>query len=168
MRAEIGRLVQYGRKCMVELSGLPRTKGEDVQNLFISMTEKSDATVTSDEVEACHRNLTRSDAPIIAEVNIRMLRNKVLAAKKKLQDLKVQYFAFPAPVKDEEGKERLRNRYSKNQTVEHWNKFRKQRNSCVKSFRREKRNYYNNLDILLFTDNKKYWKIVKPFFSEKS
>ena len=37
---------------------------------------------------------------------------------------------------------RLRNRYNKNQTVENWNKFRKQRNSCVKLFRREKRNYY--------------------------
>ena len=62
---------------------------------------------------------------------------------------------------------RLRNRYNKNQTVENWNKFRKQRNSCVKLFRREKRNYYNNLDISLVTDNKKFWKTVKPFFSDK-
>ena len=62
---------------------------------------------------------------------------------------------------------RLRNRYNKNQTVENWNKFRKQRNSCVKLFRREKRNYYNNLEISLVTDNKKFWKIVKPYFSDK-
>ena len=32
----------------------------------------------------------------------------------------------------------------------------------------EKRNYYNNLDISLVTDNKKFWKTVKPFFSDKS
>ena len=51
--------------------------------------------------------------------------------------------------------------------LENWNKFRKQRNSCVKLFRREKRNYYNNLDISLVTDNKKFWKTVKPFFSDK-
>ena len=63
---------------------------------------------------------------------------------------------------------RLRNRYNKDQTVENWNKFRKHRNSCVKLFRREKRNYYNNLDISLVTDNKKFWKTVKPFFSDKS
>ena len=62
---------------------------------------------------------------------------------------------------------RLRNRYDKNQTVENWNKFRKQRNSCVRLFRREKRNYYNNLDISLVTNNKKFWKSVKPFFSDK-
>ena len=51
--------------------------------------------------------------------------------------------------------------------MENWNKFRKQRNSCAKLFRREKRNYYNNLDISLVTDNKKFWKTVKPSFSDK-
>ena len=60
-----------------------------------------------------------------------------------------------------------RNRYNKYQTVENWKKFRKHRNSCIKVFRREKRNYYNNLDISLVTDNKKFWKTVKPFFSDK-
>ena len=40
-------------------------------------------------------------------------------------------------------------------------------NSCVKLFSREKRSYYNNLDISLFTDNKKFWKAVKPLFSDK-
>ena len=62
---------------------------------------------------------------------------------------------------------RLRNRYNKNQTIENWNEFRKHRNSCVKLFRREKRNYYNNLHISLVTDNKKFWKNVKPLFSDK-
>ena len=51
--------------------------------------------------------------------------------------------------------------------MENWNNFRKQRNSRVKLFRKEKRNYYNNLDISLVTDNKKFWKTVKPFFSDK-
>ena len=49
---------------------------------------------------------------------------------------------------------RLRNRYNKDQSIENWNKFCKHRNSCVKLFRREKRNYYNSLDISLVTDNK--------------
>ena len=62
---------------------------------------------------------------------------------------------------------RLRNKFNENRTAENWNKFRKQRNSCVKLFRKEKRNYYNNLDISLITDNKKFWKTVKPFFSDK-
>ena len=63
---------------------------------------------------------------------------------------------------------RLRNEYNEDQTAENWNNFRKQRNSCVKLFRKEKRNYYNNLDISLVTDNKKFWATVKPFFSDKS
>ena len=62
---------------------------------------------------------------------------------------------------------RLRNRYNNDQTVENWNKFRKHRNSCVKLFRRQK-NYFYNLEISLVTENKKFWKIVKPFFSDKS
>ena len=63
---------------------------------------------------------------------------------------------------------RLRNKYNEDRTAENWNKFRKQRNSCVKLFRKEKRNYYNNLDISHITDNKKFWKTLQPSFSDKS
>ena len=63
---------------------------------------------------------------------------------------------------------RLRNKYNEKRTAENWNNFRKQRNSCVRLFREEKRNYYNSLDISLVTDNKKFWKTVKPFFSDRS
>ena len=63
---------------------------------------------------------------------------------------------------------RLRNKYNEDRTAKNWNNFRKQRNSCVKLFRKEKRNYYNSLDISLVTDNKKFWTTVKPFFSDKS
>ena len=34
---------------------------------------------------------------------------------------------------------RLRNKYNEDRTAENWNKFRKQRNSCVKLFRKEKK-----------------------------
>ena len=43
---------------------------------------------------------------------------------------------------------RLRNRYNKNQTVENWNNFRKQRNSCVKVHM--KRNFLFSVLIELF------------------
>ena len=124
----------------------------------------------------------------------------------------------------------LGNKYNEDRTAENLNKFRKQRNSCVKLFRKERRNYleawysddeacllrnvnhnkyglvfqlnvslgfvlhgfviiftwicqnwnelheheyrrnscssfsnyYNNLDISHVTDNKKFWKTVKP------
>ena len=63
---------------------------------------------------------------------------------------------------------RFRNRYNKDHTVENWNKLRKHHSSRVKLFRREKRNYDIDLDISLVTDNKKFWKTVKPSFSDKS
>ena len=63
---------------------------------------------------------------------------------------------------------RLRNKFNEDRTAENWNNFREQRNSCVKLFRKEKRNYYNSLDISLVTDDKKFWKTIKPFFSDRS
>ena len=63
---------------------------------------------------------------------------------------------------------RLRNKYNEERPAENWNNFRKERNSCFKLFRKEKRNYYNSIDISLVTDNKKFWKTVKPFFSDRS
>ena len=41
------------------------------------------------------------------------------------------------------------------------------RNYCTSLFRKGKTKYYNNLDIKSFTDNKKFWKSIKPLFSDK-
>ena len=62
---------------------------------------------------------------------------------------------------------RLKNKHNNSRTVENWNNFRKQRNRCVKLFRQAKRDYYNKLDINLVTDNRKFWKTVKPALSDK-
>ena len=62
---------------------------------------------------------------------------------------------------------RLKNRYDESRTAEHWEAFRRQRNLCVKLFRKEKRNFYKNLNISDVTDNKKFWKTVKPILSDK-
>ena len=62
---------------------------------------------------------------------------------------------------------RLKNIYLKSPTVINGNIFKKHRNYCVNLLKREKRNYYNNLNTKLITDNKKFWKTVKPLFSEK-
>ena len=62
---------------------------------------------------------------------------------------------------------RLKNKHSNSRTVENWNNFRKQRNRCVKLFRQAKKDYCNKLDINLVTDNRKFWKTVKPALSDK-
>ena len=61
----------------------------------------------------------------------------------------------------------LRNKYNQNRIAEYWNNYRRQRNLCVKLFRTEKKRYCNNLDVTLITDNKTFWKTVKPLFSDK-
>ena len=63
---------------------------------------------------------------------------------------------------------RLKNKYLKDKTFENWNAYKKQRNICVYSFRKEKKKYFSNININNVTDNKKFWKTVKPAFSEKS
>ena len=63
---------------------------------------------------------------------------------------------------------RLRNRYLKNPTTNNKAIYNKQRNFCVNLLRRVKKDYYNNLDQNLITDNKKFWKTITPFFSDKN
>ena len=63
---------------------------------------------------------------------------------------------------------RFQNKYLKNPNKLNKLKYNKQRNYCVNLLRKEKRKYYNNLDVKLITDNKQFWKTMKPFFSDKN
>ena len=45
--------------------------------------------------------------------------------------------------------------------------YRKQRNYCSKLYKKERKKYYNNLDLKNITDNKLFWKTIKPFLSDK-
>ena len=45
--------------------------------------------------------------------------------------------------------------------------YKKQRNKCTTLLRKAKRVFYRNFNPSLITDNKKFWKTVKPFFSDK-
>ena len=62
---------------------------------------------------------------------------------------------------------RLRNRILKNRPEDSKRKYTKQRNYCVSLLRKVKDEYYSNLNEKDVTDNKMFWKIVKPFFSDK-
>ena len=63
---------------------------------------------------------------------------------------------------------KLKNQYHKNPTESNKAAYKKQRNFCVGLVQKEKKKYYNNLDLKIFADNKKFWQKVKPLFSEKS
>ena len=61
----------------------------------------------------------------------------------------------------------LKNRYNKNRNYENWYLYKKQRNFCVSLLRKTKRNYFKNVKIQYITDNKKFWKTIPPYFSNK-
>ena len=62
---------------------------------------------------------------------------------------------------------KLKKLYNKNPTTQNHNNYKKQRNFCVNLLKKEKKNYYSNLDLKIFDDNRKFWKNVKPLFSNK-
>ena len=63
---------------------------------------------------------------------------------------------------------RLRNKSLKLKTIESREAYKKQRNYCVALLRKAKKYYYEHLNVKLITDNKKFWKTVKPFFRDKN
>ena len=63
---------------------------------------------------------------------------------------------------------RLRNKCLKLKTIESRLVYKKQRNYCCSHIRQGRRNFYEKLDPNLITDNRKFWKQIKPFFSDKT
>ena len=43
----------------------------------------------------------------------------------------------------------------------------RQRNYCVKLLKRSNIDFYNNLNVKKVTDNKHFWKTIKPNFTDK-
>ena len=62
---------------------------------------------------------------------------------------------------------RLRNKYLKEKSADSKIAYDKQRNYCVNLPRRTRKNYFANINISSITGNKKFWKTVKPLFSDK-
>ena len=62
---------------------------------------------------------------------------------------------------------KLKNIYNKTQANEDWDNCKKERKFYVDLLRNTKKDYFQKLNIKDLTDNKKFWKIMKPFFSTK-
>jgi len=63
---------------------------------------------------------------------------------------------------------RLKNKFIKQPTPLNEYNYKKQRNHCLTILRDTKKNYFEKLDENRITDSKKFWKTIKPFFSNKS
>ena len=62
---------------------------------------------------------------------------------------------------------KLKNIFNKCPTEINKQLYKKQRNLCVNLLKKEKTKYYNNLDLSIFKDNRKFWARIKPLFSDK-
>ena len=63
---------------------------------------------------------------------------------------------------------KLRKKYLRERTNKAKSIYNKQRNLCASIFRKNKRDYFGNLNNKTATDNRKFWKTISPLFSEKS
>ena len=63
---------------------------------------------------------------------------------------------------------KLKNRYNKTPNESNKNSYKKQRNFCVNLLRKEKKKFYENLDLKVLEDNRKFWQNIRPLFSEKN
>ena len=61
----------------------------------------------------------------------------------------------------------LESKYLKNRTVDNKAKFKKQKNYCSKLYKKEGRKFYSDLKLNKITDNKQFWKTIKPLLSDK-
>ena len=62
---------------------------------------------------------------------------------------------------------KLQNRLHRNYTPENLAAYKKQKNYCNRLYKRTRKEYLDNLNVRNITDNKKFWRTVKPFFSDK-
>ena len=62
---------------------------------------------------------------------------------------------------------KLKSNYYKKRADVNWANYKKRRNFCVMLLRRTKKDYFQNLNVKDFSDNKKFWKIIKPHLSNK-
>ena len=63
---------------------------------------------------------------------------------------------------------RLLNRYRKEKTDATRSAYKRRINFCVKLLRKTKKEFYNNLKVKYITENKLFWKTVKPSFIDKT
>ena len=62
---------------------------------------------------------------------------------------------------------KLKNIHNKDKSAASNRAYKRQRNLCTKLFRKAKKDFYAKLNPSFISDNKTFWKTVKPFFSDK-
>ena len=62
---------------------------------------------------------------------------------------------------------KLRNTFNKTRSSENWQNYKRQCNICSNVLKSSKKTFFETLNINEMTDNRKFLKTVKPFFTDK-
>ena len=116
---------------------------------------------------ALRRNVSDKTNYDLFESTFMEILNKMAPVKEKKIRANTGRFMNKELSKAFTNRARLRNKFIKNPTNNNKVAYKKQRNFCVNLLRKTKCHYYKNLDVRTITDNKTFWKCVKPLFSEK-
>ena len=63
---------------------------------------------------------------------------------------------------------RLLNRYRNKKAEANRFAYKRQTNFCVKLLKKAEKEFYNNLNVKYISENKLFWKTVKPSFTDKT
>ena len=61
----------------------------------------------------------------------------------------------------------LRHTLIEKRSSEQWQNYKRQRNICSNILKSAKKTFFENLNINEITDNRNFWKTVKPFFTDR-
>ena len=62
---------------------------------------------------------------------------------------------------------RLKNHFNKIRSDENWTLYKTQNNFCTKLLKKTKKDYFSKVNPKLVSDNKNFWRSIKPHFSDK-
>ena len=60
-----------------------------------------------------------------------------------------------------------RSKFNEERSIENWSEYMRQHNFCS-NLRQSKKHHFNNLKMKYVTENKQFWKTIKPFLTEKT
>ena len=61
----------------------------------------------------------------------------------------------------------LESKHLKIRAIKNKAKYKKQKNFCSNFYKKERKKFYSNLELYQITDNKRFWKTIKPLLSDK-
>ena len=95
------------------------------------------------------------------------LLNKHAPMKKKIMRFNNNPFRLKALRQTIVHRSKVKNIYNKYRTEDNWANYKKQRNFSVNLLRKTKAEYFQKLNLKDLSDNRKFWKTINPFFSNK-